>query len=567
MPQLTSSADYPNNHQCGFQKGLSSLDASFVLQETINHYKERSDGTCVAFLDSSKAFDTVWHVGLLHKLSEIGIPPKVWLILDKIYSNARSCVLVNNIYSRFFRQQRGLCQGSILSPKLYVLFINDLLHKLSYSKKGTMILDVHISCPTQADDIAVISPTTSNMQDMLLTCQQYSLKWRFKFSSLKSQMINFCKDNDPLFLLYSKQLPSTNSIKHVGITLNKHLNNWDRTLEACKTIKSTSMAILHSGGHPCGLNPYTSLKLINSLCLSKALYGCALWNAITDNEILALERAFRFAIKNIQGLPKRTRTDICLGLIGTISVEAKIDTHKLYFLGHLLRCPTWTLPYKIITSRLSCFKYKCVSSPVGFAADIYRILSKYDLISYLNDYFKTSVFPPKQIWKRIIKLSVLEIEETKWKTNISSSPDTKHFLDVLPKLEMHQAWKTARSNPYLKEQAHHIISICASWRPNTSKGTCSICNTQYSDLLIHVINSCQYLSKTRDLFWCSLMDIGPTELSTELHNLPDNIFIIKLLSCIPPINVDNETAKLYSEIVIHFVHLLSQTYFQKLLTI
>ena len=69
---------------------------------------------------------------------------------------------------------------------------------LSHSKKGSMILDIHVSCPTQA----IISPTPSNMQNMLLTFQQYSLKWRFRFSSLKSQLVNFCKDTDPHILLY-----------------------------------------------------------------------------------------------------------------------------------------------------------------------------------------------------------------------------------------------------------------------------------------------------------------------------------------------------------------------------
>ena len=56
IPQLEATAVYPNSRQCGFQRGLSSLDTSFVQQETINHYRERSDCTSVAFLDSSKAF-------------------------------------------------------------------------------------------------------------------------------------------------------------------------------------------------------------------------------------------------------------------------------------------------------------------------------------------------------------------------------------------------------------------------------------------------------------------------------------------------------------------------------
>ena len=125
-----------------------------MLQETINHYRERSGCTSVVFLDSQ----TVLHTGLLFKLSEIGISPKVWMILEKFYNNAKSCVLVNSFYSRTFRQVRGLCQGSMLAPKLYVIYMNELLNTLTrMKKKGSSILDVHVVCPTQADDIALIS--------------------------------------------------------------------------------------------------------------------------------------------------------------------------------------------------------------------------------------------------------------------------------------------------------------------------------------------------------------------------------------------------------------------------
>ena len=152
MPQLEATAVYPNSHQCGFQRGVSSLDTSFVLQETINHYRERS----VAFVDSSKAFDKVWHTLVFFKLSQIGICPKVWMTLDQIYNNAKSCILVNSVYSRTFRQIRGLCQGSMLAPILYVLYINELLKKLTRMKKGSSILVAHIAFPTQADDIALL---------------------------------------------------------------------------------------------------------------------------------------------------------------------------------------------------------------------------------------------------------------------------------------------------------------------------------------------------------------------------------------------------------------------------
>ena len=50
MPQLEATAVYPKSHQCGFQRGLSCLDTSFVLQETINYYNERSDCTSLAHM-------------------------------------------------------------------------------------------------------------------------------------------------------------------------------------------------------------------------------------------------------------------------------------------------------------------------------------------------------------------------------------------------------------------------------------------------------------------------------------------------------------------------------------
>ena len=166
----------------------------------------------------------------------------------------------------------------------------------------------YTACPTQADDIAHISPSARNMQDMPVMCENYSYKWRFTFSSPKSQIINFSRER------YNKQLLKSTSTEHEGIKLHANFDHWERIAEACKSIKSTSMALLQSGCHPHGLSPVTSLKRVKTLRLAKSLYRCELWNALLRNELLALERAFRFSIKNIQCLPKRTRTNICLGV-------------------------------------------------------------------------------------------------------------------------------------------------------------------------------------------------------------------------------------------------------------
>ena len=191
------------------------------------------------------------------------------MILDKIYINAMSCVLVNSVYSRTLRQIRCLFQGGMLAPTLCVLYINELLKKLTRMKKRFL----YSRCtPSMSNTTEWYCSYLSlcNMQNMLVMCENYSSKWWFTFSSQKSEIRNFSIESDADVSLCNKQLPKTTTIMHVGIKLQ-------------------------SGCHPHGL----SLKRVKNLCVAKSLYGCELWNALSRNELLALERAFRFSIKNI----------------------------------------------------------------------------------------------------------------------------------------------------------------------------------------------------------------------------------------------------------------------------
>lgn len=76
-PVLNSNT-FPCNQQSAYQKGLCSLCISFSLQECINYYNDSGQNVHVAFLDSNKAFDTVWHDGLLLKIYELGLRSKTW---------------------------------------------------------------------------------------------------------------------------------------------------------------------------------------------------------------------------------------------------------------------------------------------------------------------------------------------------------------------------------------------------------------------------------------------------------------------------------------------------------
>ena len=102
-------------------------------------------------IDFSKAFDFVWHPTLFHKLISAGLPSCFAHWTQSFLSDRHACVVFQNHKSRSFRVRRGVPQGSVLSPVLFSLFINDL----------PAFLPSSISCSLYADDLAIWSTSPS----------------------------------------------------------------------------------------------------------------------------------------------------------------------------------------------------------------------------------------------------------------------------------------------------------------------------------------------------------------------------------------------------------------------
>ena len=124
-----------STNQSGFKPGDSCINQ--LLSITHEIYKSFDDGLEVrsVFLDISKAFDKVWHEGVIFKLKQNGISGDLLNILTDFLSNRKQRVVLNGQVSTWTSVNAGVPQRSILGPLLFLIYINDLSDNLSSNVK------------------------------------------------------------------------------------------------------------------------------------------------------------------------------------------------------------------------------------------------------------------------------------------------------------------------------------------------------------------------------------------------------------------------------------------------
>ena len=109
--------------QAGFRKGRGTRDQIANIRWIIKKARELQKYVYFWFIDYAKAFDCVDHNKLWKILQEMGIPDHLACLLRNLYGGQEATVRTGHGTTDWFQIGKGVCQGCILSPCLFILFI------------------------------------------------------------------------------------------------------------------------------------------------------------------------------------------------------------------------------------------------------------------------------------------------------------------------------------------------------------------------------------------------------------------------------------------------------------
>ena len=288
---------YLSRYQSGFRQGHSTLDGVTRLDHSARSAIQMGEYCVAVCLDISSAFDSVWHHGLLSKLEKLGISGNMAKYIGSFLSGRKIRVTHATAKSTPRHLHSGVPQGSVISPTLFTIMINDIFDQVP----------PNIQTSLYADDGAMWTSSSSLpealqlMQTALDSVSSWSDHWGLSLAPTKTSVLIMSlrptRSPDPL-LLNNVALPFVTTARFLGVTFDTRLT-WRPHIISIRDRCRRDLQLLRAvTGITWGSDLATLRRIYCSLILPKIDYACYLYaNASLTN--LALLDRIQFAAARI----------------------------------------------------------------------------------------------------------------------------------------------------------------------------------------------------------------------------------------------------------------------------
>ena len=293
--------------------------STFVVQKCTNYFLENGNEIVFrCFLDLSKVYDRGNHALLFMKLMERHTPTFIVKFLRNWYKEQDLYVKWNSSKSASFKTSNGVRQGSVLSPALFNVYVDDLITGSEQSGVGVRINGRFSGGIAYADDLSLLSTSREGMQRLLQICESFATDHCLKFNIQKSKSISFRKRRsiycrETAFSINGESLPEVHDVIHLGHKLSAVPKETTGAVEErCRKFYSSLYSIV-GAVKGVGRNPTVWTTIMYSVLLPVLGYGCELWDLGMGSIKRLLHQAWRRGYRRGLGISNRTSLRETLG--------------------------------------------------------------------------------------------------------------------------------------------------------------------------------------------------------------------------------------------------------------
>ena len=282
-----------NEKQFGFRSKHSTNHALISITEKIKSLMDDNNVVCAIFIDLEKAFDTVNHKILVDKLKHYGLRGNVNKLIQSYLSNRKQYVSIKGFDSVILNVECGVPQGSSLGPLLFMIYLNDFKNCVN------KLINGHF-----ADDTYILygGKKLKTIETIINTELKQISKWlrlnKLSLNEDKTEVILFRHTRHVLnkllesnlhgisIKLNGKKLKIVNSVKYLGIHIDKHLS-WDTHIHHLSKKLSRANGIISKLRHFAPRS--VCLDVYYALFYSHLNYCCNVWGLTTEENLKKLE--------------------------------------------------------------------------------------------------------------------------------------------------------------------------------------------------------------------------------------------------------------------------------------
>lgn len=309
-----------------FQSGFRPKDSTVNQLLEIYHIKlenmDKGKELKFIFCDVSKAFDKVWHSGLLFKLKKYGLCDKIFRWFSSYLIDRKQRVINEGFQSTWMDTSAGVPQGSVLGPYLFLLYINDIVDNINSNIRLFADDTSLFTVIENADSIPILNEDIYNIA-------KWSHEWCIILNPTKTSTMTFTRkrnSNIPNVKMNDTELKDEKYHTHLGLTFSSDAS-WDEHIRIIYKKAAYRLNILRMLKYD--LDRKSLIRFYISYIRPTLEYGDIIWDNISQQSALLLESIQLDACRIITGLRKGTSHDTLYKELGFCPLSERRKHHKL----------------------------------------------------------------------------------------------------------------------------------------------------------------------------------------------------------------------------------------------